>query len=175
MTARLDYAATCQKLHEQGWPDFDPAPPIPERMPRYDDPEPLGVQFFRELVSADLSGLTLPRTFVGRCEIREVSFCNTDLSESALCWNDFIDVDFIGAVLYSSDLRASSYERVSFAGADLRSVDFRRADFIGCVFDDASMMGARLTREQGQGMSLSKEQRLEIAWQDDDGEEPDGG
>jgi BTB/POZ domain-containing protein KCTD9 len=175
MPLRLDYAATCRKLHDAGWPDFDPAPPLPDRMPRYDDPEPLGVQFFRELVSANLSGLTLPRTFIGRCEVSGVSFRDTDLSESALCWNDFIDVDFATAVLQASDLRASSYERVSFVGADLCLTDLRRSDFIDCTFGNALMKGARLTRKQGETLPLSDAQRAEIAWQDEDGDEPDGG
>lgn len=175
MAVRLDYAASCRKLHDDGWPEFDPAPPLPDRMPRYDDDEPLGVQFFRELVSADLSGLTLPRTYIGRCEISAVSFRDTDLSESAMCWNDFIDTDFADAVLRGADMRASSYERVSFAGADLRSADLRRSDFIACSFDNALMTAARLTREQGARLLLSETQRADIAWQDDEGDEPDGG
>jgi uncharacterized protein YjbI with pentapeptide repeats len=77
-----------------GWPDSEPAPPIPQRKPRYDDDETLGVSFFRTRVAGDLSGLTLPRTFFGRSEIKGASFRGTDLRESRLCWNDFIDVDF---------------------------------------------------------------------------------
>src|SRR5689334_22012247 len=70
-------------------------PPMPKRMPRYDD-ERLGVAFFRTFVGEhdDLSNLTLPRTYFGRSEINDALFCNTDLTESSLCWNDFIDVDF---------------------------------------------------------------------------------
>jgi len=67
---------------------------LSERAPRHDD-EQLGVSFFRtRLADVTLDGLTLPRTFFGRSEIRGVSFPVTDLSESTANWNDFIDVDF---------------------------------------------------------------------------------
>ena len=55
MAVRLDYEASCKRLHELGWPDSEPAPPIPERKPRYDDDETLGVSFFRTRVAGDLS------------------------------------------------------------------------------------------------------------------------
>jgi uncharacterized protein YjbI with pentapeptide repeats len=126
-------------------------------------------------VAGDLSGLTLPRTFFGRSEIKGASFRGTDLRESRLCWNDFIDVDFSETILSDADLRASLFERVSFAGTDLRSADLRRSTFTNCVFDRASMKGTILTRRLGKTLSLSGSQLSEINWTDDDGEEPVGG
>ena len=55
----------------------------------------MGLSFFRTFVgNGELDSLTIPRTFFGRSEKRAISFKNTDLSESCLCWSDFIDVDF---------------------------------------------------------------------------------
>jgi uncharacterized protein YjbI with pentapeptide repeats len=158
-----------------GWPDSEPAPPIPKRKPRRDDDEPRGVSFFRTRVGDDLRGLTLPRTFFGRSEIKGASFHGTDLRESNLCWNDFVDVDFSQTVLSNSDLRASLFERVSFAEADLGCADLRRSTFADCTFDRASMKGTILTRRQGETLSLSASQLSEINWADDEGDEPDGG
>jgi uncharacterized protein YjbI with pentapeptide repeats len=129
-------------------PRSEPAPPIPERKPRQDDDEPLGVSFLRTRVSDDLSGLTLPRTFFGRSEISEASFRGTDLHESTLCSNDFIDVDFSQAILTGADLRASLFECASFAEADLALADLRISTFTNYVFDRASMKGTILTRRQ---------------------------
>jgi uncharacterized protein YjbI with pentapeptide repeats len=175
VVVRLDYEASCRRLHELGWPDSEPAPPIPKRKPRRDDDEPRGVSFFHTRVGDDLRGLTLPRTFFGRSEIKGASFHGTDLRESNLCWNDFVDVDFSQTVLSNSDLRASLFERVSFAEADLGCADLRRSTFADCTFDRASMKGTILTRRQGETLSLSASQLSEINWADDEGDEPDGG
>ena len=175
MVERLDYKASCRRLHELGWPDCEPPPPIPDHTPRHDDNGPLGVSFFRTWVEGDLSNLTLPRTFFGRSEIKGASFHRTDLRESNLCWNDFVDVDFSEAVLRSSDLRASLFDRVSFVEADLGFADLRRSTFANCLFDRASMKGTILTRRQGETLSLSASQLSKINWVDDEGNEPDGG
>jgi BTB/POZ domain-containing protein KCTD9 len=66
-------------------------------MPQDDDEGEPGVSFFRTYVGGDNAGLrnlTLPRTFFGQSEIRDVDFSNTDFTESNLCWNDFIDANF---------------------------------------------------------------------------------
>jgi BTB/POZ domain-containing protein KCTD9 len=120
VAVRLDYEASCRHLHEMGFPDSDPAPPIPRCKLRYDDDEQLGITFFRTRVTDDLSGLTLPRTFFGRSEIKEASFRGTDLRESWLCWNDFIDVDFSEAS--SPDEAKRNPGRIR-----RRSAEFRRA------------------------------------------------
>jgi len=173
---RLGYDASCRRLQ----PDYlDPGqrPSVPDGRPRHDDPEPLGVSFFRTFVGEgdDFSHLTLPRTFFGRSEINDAAFVNTDLRESNLCWNEFIDVDFTDGVLAGSDLRASRFTRVRFVRCDLRGADLRRSSFEDCAFDGAMMTGAILTPAAGAGLTLSAEQRTAIAWADDDGPEPDGG
>ena len=173
---RLSYEDSCRRL-QQGYRDARGIPPMPDHVPRLDDPEPLGVSFFRTSVGEgyDLGNLTLPRTFFGRSEIDDASFKNTDLTESNLCWNNFTDVDFTDAVLARSDLRASLFNRVRFVRADLRGADLRRSSFDDCLFDDALMSGVVLTREQGRGLKLSEQQRAAIRWCDDDGPEPEGG
>lgn len=114
---RLDYQASCRKL--AGYLGGE-VPPLPTARPRVDDRIP-GVSFFKtKVIDDDFSHLTLPRTFFGRSEIRDVDFRNTDLRESNLCWNDFISVDFSDALLTNSDLRSSIFEHVSFARASAR-------------------------------------------------------
>src|SRR5262249_50517774 len=142
MTApRLGYDDSIRRLRELGFLGVDEQPSMPDHVPQPEDGEPLGLSFFRTFVGegADLSNLTIPRTFFGRSEVSNASFANTDLSESNLRWNDFIDVDFTEAILSRADFRASNYTRVNFARADMRGTDMRRADFEECVFDGAAM------------------------------------
>jgi uncharacterized protein YjbI with pentapeptide repeats len=168
---------------------------MPDHRPQYDDEAPLGVSFFRTWVGVGrpfglqpsnpddwvdvaehaLANLTLPRTFFGRSEISSISFKNTDLSESTLCWNDFIEVNFTDADLSESDLRASIFRRVAFVRTNLRNADLRRSSFEACDFTDADMAGAKLTRKQGERIHLSDKQRQVIDWQESAGEEPPGG
>jgi uncharacterized protein YjbI with pentapeptide repeats len=176
-TMRLTYEQSCRRLQELVCLDAGDIPPVPDHVPQSDDEGPLGVNFFRTFIGegADLQNLTLPRTFFGRSEIRDTLWCNTDLTESNLCWNDFIDVDFTHAVLVRADLRCSPFQSVKFVGADLRGADMRRSSFDNCVFDGALMEGAILTRNQGAQIKLSSAQRAEIDWREDDGPEPSGG
>jgi BTB/POZ domain-containing protein KCTD9 len=177
MAARLSYEMSCNRLRELNLlADDDPAP-MPTRLPRYDDEEPLGVNLFRTRLvgDLDLSGLSLPRTFFGRSELDRISLRNSDLSESNLCWNDFIGVDFTGADSRHSDIRSSIFKEVRFEATNLEDADLRRSTFTDCVFDGAVMRGAALTVAQGETMRLSETQRREIKWVDDDGPEPDGG
>lgn len=172
---RLSYDASCRRLIALGYLDGAEVPPMPTRLPRYDDAVP-GVSFLRQMVEiADLSGLTLPRTFFGRSEINAVNFSNTDLSQSNLAWNDFLEVDFSGASLAGGDLRASQYLRCRFDGADLRGADLRRSTFDNCSFADALLDGAVATKKQLSARALTASQWAVIDWRDDEGPEPDGG
>jgi uncharacterized protein YjbI with pentapeptide repeats len=175
MPERLPYIDSCRLLLSQQLLEGDEIPPLPERSPR-DDDETFGVHFFRtRLADAKLDGLTLPRTYFGRSEIRSASFRDTDLSESTANWNDFIDVDFSSADLSNADLRASIFERVSFSGASLRGADLRHARFTDCSFTAADLRGAKLARESESLVNLSPTQRTVIEWHTDPGDEPDGG
>src|SRR5437764_1381806 len=97
---RLSYEESCRLVQRLGYPNAEAEGailPIPDHWPQCDDEAPIGVSFFRTRVGAgehDLENLTLPRTFFGRSEIGPVSFKNTDLSESTMCWNDFTKVNF---------------------------------------------------------------------------------
>lgn len=178
MTAkRLEYEDSMRRLRALDILGADEQPPMPDRIPQPEDDEPLGLRFFRTFLGegADLSNLTLPRTFFGRSEVDGVSFRNSDLTESSLRWNDLADVDFTDAALARSDLRASSYIRVNFTRANLSGADMRLANFDDCVFDGAVMQGSLLTREQSMHLPLTAEQRSAIAWCDTDGPEPSGG
>jgi BTB/POZ domain-containing protein KCTD9 len=116
MAASLSYDLSCARLRELHILGSDERPPLPERLPRHDDDEPLGFSVFRTRLDEglDLSGLTLPRTFFGRSHIDRVLFRNCDLHESNLCWNDFVGTDFTCANLAGSDMRASLFHQVRF-------------------------------------------------------------
>jgi BTB/POZ domain-containing protein KCTD9 len=176
MAARLSYYLSCGRLCDLGLLDPNERPPIPERLPRHDD-EVLGFSVFRARLDddLDLSDLSLPRTFFGRSEIKRVSFRNTDLHESNLCWNDFLGTDFTDSDLARSDMRSSLFRKVAFVNANLDGADLRRSSFIDCNFEGATMRGVALAREQCPTMRLSDVQRLAVDWHEDDGPEPDGG
>ena len=172
---RLPYADSCRVLQDAGLLDAGAIPALPQQPPRHDD-EVLGVEFFRtQLADAKLENLTLPRTFFGRSEIRAVSFRGTDLGESTMCWNDFIDVDFSGADLVRADLRASTFERVVFDGADLTGADLLRSTFNACSWKGAILTKVKLTTSAARAIPLTADQRGQIDLQDSDGPEPEGG
>jgi BTB/POZ domain-containing protein KCTD9 len=177
MAARLSYDLSCARLRDLGWLARDECMPMPKRMPRRDDEDPFGFSVFRKRLddTFDFSDLSLPRSFFGRSEINRVSFRNTDLHESNLCWNDFLGTDFTDADLARSDMRSSIFQGVTFVNANLDSADLRGSTFIDCNFEGATMRGAALAREQGAGLNLSEAQRLAVDWHEDSGPYPDGG
>jgi uncharacterized protein YjbI with pentapeptide repeats len=173
---RLSYVESCRELQKLGYLEKGLIPPMPHHLPRYDDPEPLGVNFFRTRLDNDrLENMSLSRTFFGRSEIKDVSFKNTDLSQSNLCWNDFINVDFTDANLQSSDLRSSTYSKVRFVRSDLSKVDLRRSTFEDCDFANAKLKGAIAHARQKPELPLSEAQRQQMAWTNVEGDEPGGG
>jgi uncharacterized protein YjbI with pentapeptide repeats len=146
-------------------------------MPQPDDDEPLGLSFFRMSFEggADLSGLSIARTFSGRSEIANVSFRGSDLTESNLRWNDFIDVDFREACLARADLRASEYVSVYFDNADLSGADLRYSKYEKCTFEGANLSGAKFAKDQRKSLRLDDHQIRQVSWQPDHGPEPSGG
>ena len=158
--------------------DPDGRPFVPAAMPSYDD-EDLGFSFFRSgSEGTDLRNLSLPRTYFGRSLLQGVSFANTDLSESRMCWNDFEGCDFSGADLSRCDMRASNYKGCSFVGAVLREADLRRSSFEDCDFTGAELAGTVAEDADLQGCVqdyLTDEQRGVMAWSEDEGPEPAGG
>jgi uncharacterized protein YjbI with pentapeptide repeats len=174
--SRFTYEESCKLLQSRGLLGKGAIPPIPSHRPCFGDEQPLGVSFFKTFVEGgDLHNLSLPRSFFGRSQVGPASFKNSDLSESTMCWNDFIDVDFTDCDLSSSDLRASLFERVKLVRANLRNTDLRRSSFEECDFTDADMLGVRLVRAQTTGIRFSAKQQEEIDWQAEDGDEPEGG
>jgi BTB/POZ domain-containing protein KCTD9 len=154
-------------------------PLVPPQIPNHDD-DKLGFSFFRTSVEEDdFSDCTLPRTFVGRSELTDVSFRNTDLSESRMCWNEFNGCNFSKADLSGCDMRASKFVRCKFDGADLRGVDLRRSSFEDSSFKGANLKGAIMDNDSaadwGADKHLSKAQVASIVWHDDPGKEPEGG
>lgn len=156
----------------------DGRPFVPEAMPSCDDEE-LGFSYFKyRLEDADNSNLTLPRTFFGRSCFVRVSFANSDLSESRMCWNDFDECNFSGADLSRCDMRASNFKGCSFAGAILQGADLRRSSFEDCDFTGADLAGAVAEDEDFDGCVhdfLSEDQQMVMALSTDEGPEPPGG
>jgi BTB/POZ domain-containing protein KCTD9 len=176
MAGRLSYDLSCARLRDLGLLAPNERPPLPTQLPRHDD-EALGLSVFRARLddTLDLSDLSLPRTFFGRSEINRVSFRNTDLHESNLCWNDFLGTDFTDADLARSDMRSSLFQHVVFVNANLYGADLRGSSFTDCNFEGATMSGVALTHEQCPTMHLSEAQRLAVDWHEDSGPEPHGG
>ena len=175
--SRPDYEQSLELLRERGILGEGESPRQPLAMPEPDDEGPLGLSFYRMGFEngADLSGLSIARTFFGRSEIAQVCFRGSDLSESNLRWNDFIDVDFRDAILARADLRASEYLRVQFDGADLNGADLRLSNFEDCSFDGANMTGSLLAEDQRLLLKLDERQTAQVSWQPDHGPEPSGG
>ncbi|MDJ0916402.1 MAG: pentapeptide repeat-containing protein [Woeseiaceae bacterium] len=170
---RLSYKESCEKFR----PDYlSDAPPLPDRMPCFDD-EQAGLSFYRTCIGEgdDFSNLTIPRTFFGRSEIRDAAFRNTDLSQSRMCWNEFVDVDFTEADLSFADLRCSWFQQVQFSDANLTGADLRHSSFEGCDFQGADMTDAVLTRFQKRLVALTPGQTARVDWRWRSGEKPDGG
>jgi hypothetical protein len=164
--------------HSMPW-TRDRKPFVPPRKPRYDD-KVLGFSFFRcVLEDADLSNTTVPRTYFGRSLLERIAFRNTDLSQSVMCWNDFIDCDLSRADLTRSDIRSATFQRCLFVGADLRWADLRGSAFEGCDFTGANLRGAKADEEFGHEWELigrlSEKQRKGMKWYEDPGPDPDGG
>jgi len=170
---------TWRFLEEDGleMPRDEAGPPhVPSEMPSYNDEGRLGFSYFRcGLFDADLSNLTLPRTFFGRSSFERVNFGNTDLSESRICWNDFIECDFSGSDLIGCDMRASIFKNCKFECARLTNTDLRQSSFEECDLTGAQMDGAKLTHAQWRAMILSKDQEKVIDWHRHDGEIAPGG
>jgi uncharacterized protein (TIGR02996 family) len=164
--------------------DPDGRPFVPPQMPSFDDEAPLGLSYFKSgLEDADRSGLTMPRTFVGRSGFSRVRFTDSDLSESRMCWNDFEHCDFSGADLSRCDMRAATFTGCKFVGAILRGVDFHRSYFKDCDFTGADLTGAvaeggiLYTRSGHTGVAdfLTIKQQAVMTWTPDEGPEPPGG
>lgn len=175
---RRSLEETWQRLSEDGFDmprRVDGSPYVPPRKPRFDD-ETLGFSFFKEgLSDEDLNGLELPRTFFGRSCIERISLRFTNLCQSNLCWNDFVDCDFSAADLTDSDLRASLFERCRFDGAVLVRADLRLSTFVECRFVDADLTDARLTLSQKNRLPLTPAQQNSVVWKLRAGAHPSGG
>ncbi|MEW6303594.1 MAG: pentapeptide repeat-containing protein [Verrucomicrobiota bacterium] len=172
---RYSYEDSCKALQRLHLLGAGRIPPLPGQMPRYDDYEPLGVEFFRaELADVSLEKLSLPRTYFGHSEIRDVSFRGSDLSESVANWNDFTNVDFSLADLSHCDLRSCCFDKVQFKHSILRGVDFRHCSFQNCNFEGADLMGAKLAKATVTKLRLSAAQRSTIVLRKVNGPDPPG-
>jgi uncharacterized protein YjbI with pentapeptide repeats len=110
--------------------------------------DPTTIEFFRSgFEGSDLSNLTLPRRYVNRSGFEGASFRNTDLSQSFMCWNDFVECDFTDADLTCCDMRASVFRDCTFVRCKLVGADLCGSDFDGCDFTGADLTGARIDDE----------------------------
>ncbi|HEY9713800.1 MAG TPA: pentapeptide repeat-containing protein [Chroococcales cyanobacterium] len=175
---RKSIPETWSDLQERGIPmpfDSNGNPFVPIKMPRFDDEE-LGFQFFKEFAEhLNLDNLSLPKTYVGRSELKLITFINTDLSSSSMCWNDFIACDFSDADLSNSDLRFAIFAGCKFDGAHLSGTDLRGSTFVTCSFGGATMNNATVETDNALRADLSEDQIKAITWAPDAGPEPDGG
>jgi hypothetical protein len=158
------------------------APPIRKREPWLPDHhagidrkgEPTDIMFFRTVwEETDFSAMTMPRRYMNRSTFRQVSFVNTDLNQSFMCWNDFIECDFTDADLTCADMRASLFQGCKFVRCRLIGADLRRSGFEDCDFTDADLTGAVVDTDSD--IEVSEPQSLQIDWRSDEGPEPKGG
>lgn len=157
----------------------DGTPHVASRMQNLDDAAPVNIAFFRTMwQQADLSNLTLARMFFGRSGFEGVKFRNTDLSQSRMCWNDFVRCDFTGADMRGCDLRAVNFDGCVFADANLSGADLRRSTFDACIFTGADLTGAiahKRSAAEDLIPLLTKKQQSAMRWVSEDGPEPPGG
>jgi hypothetical protein len=162
----------------------DPRPTV-DRPPRHDDDHPGPSLFRTRLEDISLADLRLPGLYVGRSELRRVSFRGSDLHFSAINWNDVVECDFRGTDFSGADLRATRFARCNFSKADLSGADLRGAEFDSCTFEGAKMRGAILhgrpkflgfiaTGFDQSSLPLSPAQRADVVWSTDT-PEPGGG
>ncbi len=182
--ARPSYLESVAILKERVEIIGDALPDV-TRNPRHDD-EVLGPSMFRMLIEdVALDGLSLPGLYVGRTELRRVSFKGSDLRLSTFNWSDINDCDFTDADLSEADLRACQFVRCAFTSALMRRADLRRSSFGGCSFTDADLTEAVLHRRpkllgfievtsDKDGPRLSGAQRWAARWSPD-APEPGGG
>lgn len=170
---RIPYAESFELLRTAVSIEGRPKP-TPERRPCAGDRD-IGPSFFRtSLTDQKLAGITLPGTYVGRSELRSVSFAGSDLHLSTFNWSDFIDCDFSACDLSHSDMRACTFERCRFVGANLSACDLRGSAFEDCDFTDATLSDALVLSEQRAGLRLSAPQAAAVRWTEAY-EEPEGG
>ncbi|MEO1270379.1 MAG: pentapeptide repeat-containing protein [Myxococcota bacterium] len=155
----------------------DGTPIVAFRMPSPGDAGPLGFEYFKQYAHGqDNSGLSLPRTFIGRSHLSHIMFVGSCLAQSRMCWNDFTSCDFSGADLSQCDMRASVFVGCTFEGATLHHADLRGSTFEGCSFSGANLSAALADGERaGPTLSLSPQQREAIIWHSSPGEQPPGG
>jgi len=170
---RVPYQASFQRARDRAGLEGDPKPKV-RALPRYHE-ETLGPSWFRTAVgNHDLQNLTLPGLYIGRSDVREVSFAGSDLHLSAFNWSDFEDCDFSRCDLSRSDLRACNFRNCRFTAADLSRADLRNSGFEDCDFVGARLDDAILMNDQKDAIALPDVQASGIKWTDEY-EEPEGG
>jgi uncharacterized protein YjbI with pentapeptide repeats len=139
--------------------------------------DPVEIMFFRTAREESLlADLTLPRRYINRSSFTRVSFVNTDLNQSFMCWNDFIECDFTDADLTCCDMRASIFRNCSFVRCKLVGADLRRSSFENCDFTDADLTGAKKTWDQDiDNLDDLDVPDLLMDIREDDGPQPKGG
>jgi uncharacterized protein YjbI with pentapeptide repeats len=181
---RADYESSFAVLSERVEIIGDPRPSV-STPPRHDDEEPHPSIFRLRLEDVSLTDLTLRGLYVGRSELKGVSFQNSDLQVSTFNWSDLVECEFSDADLAGADLRACRFVRCDFRGANLSRADLRLSAFDDCTFESATTVGTRLYRRprllgfvktgaDQTGVHLTDQQRRDAEWCAD-APEPGGG
>lgn len=140
------------------------------------DPDNERISLFRTIVEdCELNDLTLDAIDFCRSTIRRVKVFRASLINATMRWNDFFDCEFDSTDLTRADMRSSLFMRCSFKHCTLNYADLRHSHFELCTFLGATVIGTKLTYEQGDVLNLDAEQRRRIDWQDDGGPRPEGG
>jgi uncharacterized protein YjbI with pentapeptide repeats len=171
---RRSFAESWKYLRRKKWLDAKGPPLLIDHHAGYErEGDPVDIAFFRSgWEDADFSNLTMPRRYINRSTLERVSFRNTDLNQSFMCWNDFIECDFTDADLSCADMRASLFTNCSFVRCKLVGADLRRSGFEDCDFTSADLRGAVIDTDTDIDLTDELTLILDIT---DEGPEPKGG
>lgn len=103
------------------------------------------VDFFQaELQGSTFIGAKMATVNLSKSNIDSCIFDDASLEHASMKRIAATDVDFIGSLLASADLKLSLFIRGNFSGANLEG-----ANLYGCTFDKCSFCGSRLIGAHG--------------------------
>ncbi len=109
---------------------------------------------YREIVSIDLSGATLPGAVLRRADLRYADLTGADLTGADLADADLSYANLKGTELTGADLSFAVLFAANLTGAVLRDTDLGRAGLRGAHLDRAVLTGVNLYRADLTGAEL---------------------
>ncbi len=153
----------------------DGSPKLPTKPPQAGTPGFGSIEMYKNgWEDGDMSNLTVPRCFFARSLLERVSFLNTELTESWLCWDNFEGCDFWKSVLTRCDMRCSYWKNCRFDKADLTGADLRGSNFENCTLEGATFKDTLVLPGDVLLAQLSEAQKAGIVLKRQGGQPHDG-